>query len=269
MKRPGRPSLSARSADKHALYQRAVQVPEADIRFFERIYSKLHGRLPKTLCEDFGGTGYLSGHWVERGADRQAWVIDIDGGTLAWGKRHVLEPLGDAASRLHYVQADVRSVKTPPCDIAVAMNFSFFCFKERRVLIEYFKHVRQRLAKGGILFLDTFGGPESMNELTESRRLPGFTYVWEQAKVDPIRSELLAYIHFRFPDGSQMRRAFRYDWRVWSVREIRECLEEAGFRHSKVFWETTDSAGKGTGSYRETDRATFCESFVCCLAAHD
>lgn len=269
MTRATRPALTARKADKHALYQMAVQLPEADTRFFERVYSKLRGKPPRTLREDFGGTGYLSGYWVSRGRDREAWVVDIDPRPLAWGEKHVRAPLGRAAARLHYLRADARTVRTPACDVVVAMNFSFFCFKERSVLIDYFRHVHRRLAKGGMLFLDAFGGPESIDELVETRRMKGFTYVWEQAKVNPILSELEAFIHFRFPDGTEMRRAFRYDWRIWTVQEIRECLREAGFRHAKVFWETTDSKGDGTGHYRETERTTACESFVCCLVAHD
>lgn len=269
MKPAARRALSARTADKYDLYQRAVQVPEADVRFFNRAFRNLRGRAPLTLREDFGGTGHLSSQWVRSRPDREAWAIDLDPRPLAWGEEHVRAPLGKAAERLHLLRGDVRTRVTPRCDLVAAMNFSYFCFKDRQTLVDYFRHARRHLAPGGMLFLDAFGGPEGLDELVETRRLRGFTYVWQQARFDPIRSELLAHIHFRFPDGSEMKRAFTYDWRVWSVREIRECLAEAGFRHSTVYWEVMDRSGNGTGVYRATETASACQSFVCCLAGHD
>lgn len=265
----GSRSRRSRNADKYALYQEAVQAPDVDIRFFERVHSRLRGRLPTTMREDFCGTGLLAAEWVRRRPENAAWAVDLDPVPLAWGEAHNRRPLGDAASRLHLIRGDVRTVRVPRCDIAVAMNFSFFCFKDRASLVSYFAGVRKNLGSGGIFFLDTFGGPEAMAVLEESRRVAGFQYVWQQAKYDPISADMLAHIHFRFGDGSQLRRAFSYDWRAWTLPELRDCLADAGFRTTRVFWELTDSRGDGTGTFRESRRATACDAYVCCLAAHD
>jgi hypothetical protein len=260
-------SLSARTADKHELYQQSVQVPEADIRFFERVYRGRHGRLPTRLREDFGGTAYLASAWVKKRTANLGWAVDIDAKPLAWGDEHNRRPLGAAASRLSLVQGDVRSAKTPGCDVVVAMNFSFFCFKTRAELVAYFRAARGHLAPGGIFFADAFGGPEAMIEVEEKRRKSGFTYVWEQRSYDPITGDLATAIHFDFPDGSRMTRAFTYEWRLWNLPELVDCLHDGGFSRVRIFWETTDAKGDGTGIYREAAHASPCESFVCCIAA--
>jgi len=64
--------------------------------------------------------------------------------------------------------------------------------------------------------------------------------VWEHARYNPIANEILCHIHFRFRDGSEIREAFTYDWRLWTIPEIRECLLEAGFRDTQVWWDPTD-----------------------------
>jgi hypothetical protein len=61
--------------------------------------------------------------------------------------------------------------------------------------------------------------------------------------VDPITGRTLCYIHFRFPDKSRIDKAFTYDWRLWSIPEVRELLAEAGFSSSTVYWQGTDEDG--------------------------
>ena len=264
-----RKALTARTADKYALYQEAVQAPEADLALFERVYRRLRGRRPTTFREDFCGTAFLSATWVAQRPVNSAWAVDLDPVPLAWGEQHVRRPLGEAARRLHMVRGDVRTARVPRCDITCAMNFSFCCFKNRRDLVRYFASARASLARGGVFFLDAFGGSEGGDILEETRQCRGFVYRWQQEDSDPISGSLRTHIHFDFPDGTTLRRAFSYDWRAWGLPELRDCLADAGFRATRVFWEMTDARGNGTGAFREASRATPCESFVCCVAAHD
>jgi hypothetical protein len=51
-----------------------------------------------------------------------------------------------------------------------------------------------------------------------------------------------------------MKRAFRYDWRLWTLPEVRELLVEAGFKEALVYtqgWD--DAAGELDGVYRKRD----------------
>jgi len=102
------------------------------------------------------------------------------------------------------------------------------------------------------MVMDMMGGPECLEEDREDTRDMGrFTYVWEQARFDPITHDALFHIHFRFKDGSEWPRAFTYDWRFWTIPEVREVLAEAGFSRSHVYWEGTDEDGEGDNNWKK------------------
>lgn len=46
-------------------------------------------------------------------------------------------------------------------------------------------------------------------------------------------------IHFEFPDGSWIKNAFSYDFRVYTIPEVREALSMAGFRKTHIWWTET------------------------------
>jgi hypothetical protein len=122
-----------------------------------------------------------------------------------------------------------------------AFNFSYWIFKTREEMRRYFERCRRGLAKGGLFFLDAYGGWEAHEPMFEQRKIPGgFTYVWDQDEIDPITHRVLNHIHFEFRDGSKLERAFTYDWRFWTLPELTELLREAGFRDVRVYWDTSD-----------------------------
>ena len=45
-KKKKKPTFTAKTADKHTLYQHAVQSPEEDVRFLSRVYKRVRGRKP-------------------------------------------------------------------------------------------------------------------------------------------------------------------------------------------------------------------------------
>jgi SAM-dependent methyltransferase len=243
----------ASRADPYDLYQRSVQSPEAMVEFFDRTYRRLRRRRPLRLREDFCGTALLSTEWARSHPRRSAVAVDIDPGPLAWGRAHNLGPAGpEVAGRVELVRADVRTVRTGPVDIACAMNFSFCTFRERRVLRRYLERARRALAPGGLFLTELYGGTEAIVALEEKRRVGAFTYVWEQESFNPIDHRTRCHIHFRFRDGSEIRRAFSYDWRLWSIVELRELLGDAGFAATEVHWDAVED-GRDTGAYRQTE----------------
>ena len=105
--------------------------------------------------------------------------------------------------------------------------------------------------------------------MTETREQEGFDYVWDQHLFDPVSNHVINYIHFEFPDGSQMRRAFTYDWRLWSIPELRDVLAEAGFSEIDVYWEGTErKTNEPNGVYRKVTSAPDDPAWVSYIVAY-
>jgi SAM-dependent methyltransferase len=260
----------AQRADKYDLYQQSVQVPEADVAFFEKVHKNIFGRPAKHLREDFCGTAAVCCEWVRTGKDRTAYGVDLDPEPLEWGRQHNVAELDDEQrSRLELIEADVRDVGGPRADLIAAQNFSFYTFSERDELRRYFEAARKNLKPDGLLVLDMMGGSQAMEEDREEiREVNGFEYVWEQRRFDPISHYNECHIHFRFKDGSKLKRAFTYGWRLWMIPEVRELLAEAGFDRSQVYWEGTDpKTGEGNGEFRPRKQAPSDPAWIAYIVA--
>lgn len=267
--RSRRPTM-ADKADRHELYQRAVQTVDAEIDFVDATYRKLRGRLPRTLREDFCGTANTSCEFVRRRRQNRAWGVDLDHQTLAWGLEHNVAPLPEhARTRVTLIRDDVLTARVPKVDVALAMNFSYYLLMERTDLLRYFKRARAALAPRGLFFLDAYGGYDAFRVLKERRDIgSGATYIWDQASYNPIDGEAQCHIHFRFKDGSRLDKAFSYTWRLWTIREIRDALADAGFKSSTVYWEGwDDKAGEGDGDFQPATRGDPDPGWICYIVA--
>jgi len=260
--------LTAKKCDKHWLYEQSVQNPPEEIRFINRVFRKEFGRKPKFLREDFCGTANLCAWWVKAGPTHTAMGIDLHEPTLNWGREHNLLPLGAAAERVTLIQDDVRNVSRPRADVLSAQNFSWWTFKTRKRLRQYLRNAHESLHEEGILLMDIYGGPEAQVPQLEEREQEGFTYVWDQDTFNPISNEIRCLIHFKFPDDSELRRAFRYDWRLWSLPETRDLLAEVGFRKTTVYWEGTDKHGEPNGIFRPSTQGDLAPAWVAYIVAY-
>lgn len=242
----------AEQADIHDLYERSVQAVDVEAQFLRDTFRALRGREPTSLREDFCGTASLACEWVRGGPRRHAIGVDVDADVLDWGRRNRVATLPEAArARIELLRDDVRTARTAPVDLVGAFNFSYFCFKTRAEMRNYFARVHAALKPDGVLFLDAFGGPDASDVTKEKTKIDGFTYIWEQAEFEPVTGRILCHIHFKFPDGSKIERAFTYEWRLWTLPELRELLLEAGFKSVRVYWEGDDGEGGGNGEFRE------------------
>ena len=260
----------AATADRHVCYQKSVQCVEAEIDFVDETFKELRGRNAVLLREDFCGTANTSSEWVKRRRTNRAIGVDLDGPTLDWGRENNLASLTEAQrSRVTLLQENVMTVDAEPVDCVLAMNFSYFIFQERAQMIAYYKSVRESLIDGGIFFLDCFGGYESFKECTDEREIDDeLTYVWDQHRYDPITGEMDCFIHFHFSDGSKMRKAFTYTWRMWTLPEIREMLTEAGFKNVTVYWEgTEEGTDEGDGNFEPAEEGEADPAWICYVVA--
>lgn len=251
---------------KYKLYEKSVQNHMADIEFIEEEFLTLRKRKPLTLREDFGGTGAMACDWVKRGKERQAWAIDLDPEPVEYGKKnHYSKLKGEEGERMSYVMGNVLENRDFKSDVVVGFNFSYFIFKKRQDLLTYFKKAYEGLKDDGIFFVDIFGGTECFQEIVEETEFDKHSYFWDCDRYNPLSNEVLYYIHFK-KDGVKYEKAFTYDWRHWSVQEVKELMEEAGFSKVLTYWEGEDDDGDGDGVFKVSEEEENCESWVIYIA---
>lgn len=238
-------NLTAASADKYRLYTRAFQDPQADIQFCDGLFRHRVGRTPESMREDFCGTAAIACDWIRTGKDRLAIAVDIDVEPLTWCRENLLPGLPAASRhRIELVRDDVLSVDAPLTDIILALNSSFCSFKRRNELLMYFSRCRDSLKNHGMFVLGLYAGPEAQMIGIDEIPVDGFVAVWEQSEFNAVTNEALNRIHFRFSDGSSIRDAFVYDYRMWTLRELTDALLECGFRRACVYSRSDLNGGK-------------------------
>ncbi len=245
----------ASQADKHKLYENSVQNVEFEVEFLANEFKANRGRECRSFREDFCGTAQAAVEWIKQHKDNTAVGVDLDQEVLDWGQKHHVSKLSDEQQqRLQIYNENVLAVQTAKVDLIAASNFSYWIFKERRLMREYFASVLAALKDDGVLFLDAFGGYDAYRELKEKTKHDNFTYIWHQKKYNPYNHDMECRIHFTFPDGSKMKNAFEYSWRLWSLPEIRELLLEAGFTKVVTYaegWNEEEEEGNGVWSPSE------------------
>ena len=259
--------LTSKNADMHWLYEQSVQTAEVEVEFIERVFKKEYDRKPSFLREDFCGTALLCSEWVKADGGHTALGVDLDGPTLAWGKVNNITPLGDRAAAVSLIQDDVRRVTAPRADVLAATNFSWWGFKTRAELMEYLRLAYANLKDEGMLMMDCYGGPEAQVPQLEEREQDGFDYIWDQDTFNPITNEVVCKIHFKFPNGSKRKNVFRYDWRLWSLPETCDMLEEVGFRKTVIYWEGTDKDGEPNGEFNPSRTGDLAPAWVAYILA--
>lgn len=247
--------------NRYAYYEASVMDAVEFARLASLFYVDLRGKSPFSMREDFCGTFLNAVEWVKQSKQHTAIALDLDPNPLAYGRKHHLIKLrpGDR-KRVQIFRKNVMSVTRPGVDVVLAGNFSFFIFKTREDLKKYFQYVYRSMKKNGIFVMETAGGPGFIEKTKDRRTVkePGikkFVYYWEQKNFDPITHFGNYAIHFGLSKTNVVQDAFTYDWRVWSVPELREVLKEAGFDETHVYWERT-RRGEDDGEYVRSEKGT-------------
>ena len=263
----------AEKADKFRCYQKSVQSPDHEVEFFEQAFRDVFQRKPYSLREDFCGTFAVCCKWVKSDSERTAIGVDLCSETLEWGRANNLVKLSDdQKKRVRLLEQDVRKKNRPQVDVLAAQNFSFWIFKTRAEVIDYFKMARANIKSDGIMVMDMMGGGDCQIEGHVDKRVikkgkRGFRYYWKQDSYNPINHDASFSISFKFKDGSWIKRAFEYHWRFWSIAEVREMLAEAGFKKSHVYWETEDEDGEDTGEFERRDSVPSAPCWIAYIVA--
>ncbi|MCA9279770.1 MAG: hypothetical protein H6815_09310 [Phycisphaeraceae bacterium] len=225
--------------DKYDLYQLCVQLPETDIAVLCAIHAWFANRQsvashPLVFSDEFAGPGALARQWVKAVTDSHAFAIDADP-----------EPLERAydIERVTPVCANVMDVHEK-ADIIAGLNFAICEWHARSDLLAYLKHARSRLLPHGFFACDLYVGSDSLmtGEIVQQFAGPDgedIEYCWEQQHVDLLTNRVQNALHFVVTksDGAvtEFPSAFEYDWRLWSIVELRDAMHEAGFAQVEVF----------------------------------
>ncbi len=257
--------------DKYYHYHASVQSTEFEAEFLIKTFLEIRGSLPKSIREDFCGTYALSCELAKMKEfqsilpELKIYGVDIDPEPLEYGKKHYFSELTEEQKQVITIKEEnVLTGQLPKAQLAFAFNFSYFIFKERAILKEYFQNFFNSLESDGVLVLDCFGGSKCYEENEEETEYEdeNFSYFWDQDSYSPVTNHAQFYIHFQRKGEAKREKVFSYDWRMWSIPEIKEILAEVGFKESYVYWEGTDEDGEGDGNFSRTDVGEECESWV-------
>ena len=237
-------SGKAGSAERFALYTLCAQAPDRDARLLRAIHAGPAGdrRAGLVLGEDFSAAAALSRAWCLADPKARAVAVDHDPEALANAKPH---------PRVRLRESDVLAARDP-ADLIAVLNFSICELHTRRELVGYFRHARLRLRSGGCLVCDVYGGSDSYNTGTIWQTFKGaggekIRYGWEQRTADPMTGRVVNAMHFvvsrpgRGVPRRDLRDAFVYDWRLWTLPELREAMSDAGFPVTEVYPRTAEA----------------------------
>ena len=117
-RRGKRKKLTSRNADRHDLYQRSVQAPDTDSRFFSRYFKRYVGRDLRVFREDFCGTFVLSTSFVQLHRENEAVCVDLDGPTGSC-RKYLMGRVAQSVER--------RSDKAKVLGSSPSMTMTHFC----------------------------------------------------------------------------------------------------------------------------------------------
>ena len=267
-KKPNKKANMSPDFNKYVYYEKAVQNPSNEVEFFNEKFKEIRKREPKTLREDFCGTAAISCAWVDQSPEHFAYGVDLDPEPVEYGKEnHYARLDAETQTRMKYILGNVLDTPGEKTDITFAFNFSYMIFKERSILLNYFKKAYESLKDDGVFFLDLFGGPDSQTEMTDVIEHKGFKYYWECMEFNPINNHCTFGIHFKRKGEKKRKEVFTYEWRLWSLPELRDLLVEAGFKTTIAYWEGDDEDGGGNGEFYQTETAENCDAWVTYIAA--
>lgn len=249
--------------DKYKYYKDSVQSPENDVVFFNELYKKIYGKEALVLREDFCGTFAICCEWTKLAPNKRAIGIDLDKEPIDYGFKTNFVCLNeDQKSRVEILQQNVLSPELPQADIIAALNFSYFLFKQRSQLKDYFTNAYNTLKPDSLFVIDCFGGPAAQVQNEEETEHEGFSYFWDQDSFNPINNHAVFNIHFQVEGQKKITNAFTYDWRMWSLPELQDIMTEVGFKDVHVLWEANGEDGEGNGEFYRADVGEDCEAWV-------
>lgn len=233
--------MTGSAANRFDLYEWCVQTPLMQARFLDALHSQRGdgpgSGSPRVLRDDFCGPASIARAWVTLGPGYHAVGVDFDPEPLEHARRRADETPGGSGARVELLRGDVMQAQAR-AGLICAFNFALCELHERHQLLSYLRRAREHLDTGGLIAADLYGGSTAFipgaSDQDIQTPIGTVRYTWEQREADPFTGRVRNAIHFRLPDKTRVRNAFEYDWRLWSVPEVRDAMLEAGFGLTEV-----------------------------------
>ena len=212
---------------KHDFYQKSVQSVKVENEFFKKIFRMIYNKLPYTLREDFCGTGLLASSWTNSSVENYSVGIDIDQEALDYGKEKNV-----TTDRVRLINHNVLKEfdKNEKFDIICSLNYSHFLLTKRTELKTYFKNVFNNISRG-ILILDFFGGSHVYENHSFNKME---FYQFSGKAINIMNSISKCSLNYKIKKN-KFKTMFTYEFRVYTIIEMREALEEVGFTKFKIY----------------------------------
>lgn len=237
--------------EKHFLYQKNVQNPKKEIEVFRKKYKNIFKKLPTKFREDFCGTGQLCCEWVKCNVSNTAVGIDYDLDTIDFGIENNVKNLSSGQERVKLIHQNVLSPydKNEKFHIICSMNYSHFILHKRLDLVQYFKNVKANLNSKGLFIFDFFGGAHVYDYHKHTNSNDCYRYSSEPINI--LNNVTLISLNFK-NEKNKFVPLFDYSFRMYSLIELKEALEDAGFNQFKIFIkEVSDEESNSFIDYEE------------------
>jgi hypothetical protein len=231
---------------KYQLYQSAVQNVKKEVEFFRKIYRLIYNKVPHSFREDFCGTGLLANEWVKNSVENIAVGIDIDQEALEYGNNN-----NTSTDRVSLLNHNVLTEydETQKFDVICSLNYSHFLLTKRSEIKKYFENVFKNISKG-IFIIDLFGGSHIYEDHSYDK---GDYYRFCGKAINIVNNQTECSLNFKIKKN-KYKPLFNFMFRVYSIIELRELLEEIGFKKSKLFLkEINDDEDDDYNEYKEVD----------------
>jgi len=238
--------------NKHFLYQKTVQNPKREVEFFRKIYRMIFKTIPTKFREDFCGTALLSCEWVKNNVCNTAVGIDIDELTIKWGIENNIHNLSSGSERIRLIAQNVLEEfkEKTKFDIICSMNYSHFMLHKRKDLVKYFTNIKRNLERG-LFICDFFGGNHLFYNHTHKNQTAN--YKCRIGQMNIINNQSITSLNFKNGEN-HYETLFEYCFRVYSLIELKEALEDAGFNKFKIFLKDVSDDDENTfHEYEEFD----------------
>ncbi len=113
------------------------------------------------------------------------------------------------------------------------MNYSHFLLVKRFQLVKYFSNVITNLNSRGIFIIDLFGGSHIFEDHKYDKSCSD-VYQFTGSNINILNNISKCALNFK-EKKNKYRNLFNYNFRVYSIIELIEALEEVGFNYFKLY----------------------------------